>query len=68
MGLFEVAILSVPTKEEEEQGKMEEIILRPTPIIAKSDNDAYVQTVIEHKDIIAKMPKERVKILVSFFG
>ena len=43
--LYLVALVQKPTKKEEEEGKLEELILAPTAVIARDDKSAAVQAV-----------------------
>lgn len=43
MQLFDVAILFVPTDKQREDGAVEEVVLEPTSILAKSEQDALFQ-------------------------
>lgn len=47
MPLYEVAIIKQPTDEERKQGKMEELILGPTPVIGLNDKGAAIQAASE---------------------
>ena len=41
--LFDVAILFVPTDKQREEGAIEQVVLEPTSILAKSEQDALLQ-------------------------
>lgn len=65
--LYEVALIEIPTKKEQEDGKSEKLILPPTPVIAGDDKAAAVQAVAQNKD---KVPSDlsRVQVLVRPFA
>ena len=66
MPLFEVAIIETPTVKEEEEGKVERLVLPPKAVIASDAQSAAVVAVMEVGTIDIK--KERMKILVRPFG
>lgn len=41
--LFDIAILFVPTDKQREEGQTEEVVVAPTTILAKSEQDALFQ-------------------------
>jgi hypothetical protein len=51
--LFEVALVRQPTKKEQEDGKLEELIMAPTCVVARDDKSASVQAVMANKDKIS---------------
>lgn len=50
--LYIVAIIQKPTKKQEEEGVQEQLILAPTPVIARDDKAAAVKAVTTNKDKI----------------
>ena len=67
MPLFEVAILLEPTSNEEADGKLEEIIIPPTPIIAKNLESAGVAVSVKFADKLKDVDTSRMKVLVRPF-
>jgi len=65
--LYEVALIQKPTKNEAEDGKQEELILPPTPVIACDDKAAGVKAVLDNKDKIT-VDLSRVTVLVRPFA
>lgn len=67
MPLFEVAILEEPTKkEQEEEGKQEQLKFGPKPVIARDEQSACVSAVLECSEEI-KIEKSRMRILIRPF-
>ncbi len=64
--LYLVALVQKPTKKEEEDGKVETLILPPTPVIARDDKSAAVKAVAESKDKITT-DLSNVEVLVRPF-
>lgn len=67
MPLFEVALIKRPTKKEEEDGKFEELILPPSPVIARDTQAAAVQAVASNADKVGK-DLAQVQVLVRPFA
>jgi hypothetical protein len=65
--LYLVALIKKPTKKQEEDGKQEELILAPTPVIARDDKSAAVQAVSNSKDKIADTDLSNVEVIVRPF-
>jgi hypothetical protein len=65
--LYEVALIEKPTKKEQEDGKVERLILPPTAVIASDDRSAGVQAVMQNKDKI-DADLSRVEVLVRPFA
>ena len=64
--LYLVALIQKPTKKQEEDGKQDELILAPTPVIARDDKSAAVQAVANSKDKI-KGDLSNVEVIVRPF-
>ena len=64
--LYLVALVRKPNKKEQDEGKQEELILGPTPVIASDDKSAGVLAVIKNKDNI-QGGLENVEVLVRPF-
>lgn len=64
--LFEVAIISVPTKKEIEDGKKEELLFGPSPVLAKDAQTAVYN--ILRNPANAEMDLDKVSILVRPFA
>ena len=65
--LYEVALIQQPTKKEIEEGEMEKLILKPTPVIARDEQSAGVSAVMAHKDEIS-CELGRIQVLVRPFA
>lgn len=65
--LYEVALIEKPTKKEQEDGKVEKLILPPTPVIASDERSAGVQAVMKNKDKITE-DLSKVEVLVRPFA
>lgn len=65
--LYEVALIEKPTKKEIEEGKVEKLILPPTPVIASDDKSAGVQAVMQNKEKLTG-DLSRVEVLVRPFA
>lgn len=50
MPLFLVALLQRPNKKEAEEGKLETLVMPPTPVIARDDKAAALKAVLDNKD------------------
>ena len=73
MPLFEVAILEVSkgkTKKDgnEEEYAKEKLVFGPVPVIAKDSQSAAVAAVLDNKDSVGKIDREKMKILVRPFA
>ena len=64
MGLFEVAILELPTKKEIEEGKCERLALAPKAVIATDAQNAGIVAVMDEKVVI---DRSRMRVLVRPF-
>lgn len=64
--LFEVAVVLKPTKKEEEEGKGEELILPPTPVIANNDKTAAM--IAGQKAELKNRDPNRIEVLVRPFA
>lgn len=67
MALFEVAILKVPTKNEAEEGKGEELIFGPKAVVAADAQSAAVGAVLGDAEL-AKIDRHRMQILIRHFA
>jgi hypothetical protein len=67
MPLFELALIKQPTKKEAEDGKLEELILPPTPVLAKDDRAAALQAILNNKDKVGT-DISQVQVLVRPFA
>lgn len=65
MGLFEVAILELPTKKEVEEGKGERLVLAPKAVVANDAQDAGIIAVMD-EDL--KVERSRMRVLVRPFA
>jgi len=65
MPLFEVAILEIPTKKEEKDGKLEKLVLGPVFIMAKDLQSAGFSAVMKNKDI--DIDTDRMEVLIRPF-
>lgn len=68
-GLYEVAILELPTKKDLEEGTgRTRLVLAPRPVIAEDQQAAAVLAVIESPGELNGIAKERMQILVRPFA
>ena len=65
--LYEVAVLLEPTDAERDEGKLEDIVIKPTFIIAPNEQSASMQIILEAQKRFEGMAKERLKVLVRPF-
>jgi hypothetical protein len=65
--LYEVAVLLEPTDAERDEGKLEEIIVKPSFIIAPNEQSASMQIILEAQKRFESVAKERLKVLVRPF-
>lgn len=63
--LYEVAIVQLPTPNEVKEGKSEELVLAPTPVIAKDEKGA-VAAAVQGRDLLTDM--NRAEVYVRPFG
>ena len=66
MPLFEVAMIEHPTKEEQEEGKVEKLIMPPSPIIARDPQSAAIKVAMEDTELTNYDPN-RLEVLVRPF-
>lgn len=64
--LYLVALIQKPTKKESEDGKLETLIMEPTPVIARDDKAAAVKAVTQQKGNITG-DLDNVEVLVRPF-
>lgn len=68
MPLFEVAVLSIPTKKEAEEGTAhEKLVLGPTYVVAKDTQSAGIAAVTQDKDGFSFDPM-RMQVLIRPFA
>jgi len=67
MPLFEVALIKQPTKKEAEEGAQEQLILAPSPVIARDSQAAAVQAVAKNADKVGT-DLSQVQVLVRPFA
>jgi hypothetical protein len=65
MSIYWVAIIEKPSKKQEEDGQTANMVLAPTPVLAKNENDAAVKVVLDQKNIEGN--KDRWEIIVRPF-
>lgn len=65
--LFEVAMIQNPTPKEKEEGIQEKLIMPPTPVIAKDQQQAAVSAVMQKKESI-ECDMTRIEVLVRPFA
>jgi len=65
--LFDVAIVKVPTQKEAEEGKMEELVVPPTTVVAVDEASATINVAVANADKLASVPKERLTVYVRPF-
>lgn len=58
--LYLVALIRQPSKKEADEGKTEELVMAPTPILAPNEQSAAVQAVIKNKDTLGDMTNVQV--------
>jgi len=63
--LYEVAILEHPTKKEKDAGTIENLLLVPTPIVAKNEDAAKLAAL--KKIDLGKTDPERLEVLIRPF-
>ena len=68
MPLIEIAVLSLPTKEEAENGALETIILEPTAIIANDGQSAAMAVVIDFPEKFKDVDRSRMQVLTRPFA
>ncbi len=64
--LYETVVIEKPTVKDEEKGELERVISGPHLITAANEEQARVQTLLEHK-IPEGVVKRRVEVLVRSF-
>ena len=67
MGLFEVAILEVPTEKEEEEGVEERLVFGPRPVIATDIQTAGYNVLMDFKNEI-QVKRNRMRVLIRPFA
>jgi hypothetical protein len=68
MPLFEVCIVKRPTKkEQEDESKLEELVLPPKFLIARSGQAAAVQATVDHAGLFKDVDVSRFDVLVRAF-
>jgi len=65
--LFEYAILQHPAKKKDRGIGKEEIIVTPKTIVSTDDKSASMAAIIEHADLLKKIAKDRIEILIRPF-
>ncbi len=68
MPLFEVALLSVPTKKGLEEGESEKLLLKPTAVVAREAQTAAIQVVMAEQDALKGVDMTKVQVIVRPFG
>lgn len=69
MPLFEVAILEVPTKKEQEEGSaLEKLVFGPHFVVAADQQAAALKAVLENPEKASKVDKSRMAVLVRPFA
>jgi hypothetical protein len=67
MALFEVAMLLLPTEKQAEEGKSEELILKPEYVVANDSQTAAMKVAMDSKENLKEVPMDRIKVLVRPF-
>jgi len=65
--LFEVALVQKPTKKEENEGKLEGLLVSPECYIAQDTHSAAAKAIMKNKDKIEKII-DKVEVLVRPFA
>ena len=66
--LYEVAVLELPTKkDEEERNALPRLVIAPTAVVARDDRDAAIKVALEAQEI-RDADKDRLQVLVRPFG
>jgi len=68
--LFQVAVLELPkrTKNDEDGfSKVPALVLEPTCVLARDDQDAAIKIAMKHANDIAKYDQERLEVVVRPF-
>ena len=69
MPLFEVAIMEVPSKKEQDEGTgQEKLAFGPTFVVAKDAQSAALKAVLENPEKAATVDKSKVAVLVRPFA
>lgn len=69
MPLFEVAILELPSKKEQEEGTgVEKLVFGPEYVIAKDDQTAALRAVMDNVAKVEKVNKDRMAVLIRPFA
>jgi hypothetical protein len=68
MPLYEVAILSVPSPKEVEEGKTEDLIVPPTAIVARDEQSAIAAVAGNHMKSTVQADPNRTRVLVRPFA
>ena len=65
--LYLVAAVVTPRKKEiEEDGKLSQVVLEPTPVIARDDKDAAIKVVMGNSDL-QQVDADRLEVIVRPF-
>lgn len=67
MPLFEVAVLSKPSKKESDEGRTDALLLPPTAVVAKDAQGAVLAAAAKAPEVFKDLNLERVEVLVRPF-
>ena len=65
--VFEVLIIEKPTEKEEEDGKLERIVVEPKCVVAKTQQSAILKALMDAKEI-REFDIDRTEVLVRPFA
>jgi hypothetical protein len=66
MPLFEVALLQLPSENEKKEGKLEKLLMNPTPVVATDAQTAGAKAIRQAKDLPEDI--DNIKVLVRPFA
>ena len=67
MPVYEVLVLKKPTQTERLDGKLEELIVPITPVIASDEKSASMKIMMDNQDVIKEHGTDRLEVLVRPF-
>jgi hypothetical protein len=67
MALYEVAILEVPNKKEQEDGAVEKLAFGPVFVVASEPQAAALRAIMDNPEKAATIDKSKMQVLVRPF-
>lgn len=67
MPLFEVAILSAPSKKEKEEGIPESLVFGPKAVVAADIQSAAIAAILDNSENLKNIDKSKMQVLIRPF-